>query len=188
MTRSVNLGLRLAALGFVSFVLQLVVVSQISILGVAADLTPLVVASAGFLTGAVAGSVFGFGVGLFVDLAFVQTLGISSLLFTLIGYAAGRLRELRAPDAPLTPIALGAGATALALVGYGAIEFMLGVSTPVSFHLLGAICEATLLNSLIALPVYALVRRCLIGALPEDPRRRSRRAYTTGGLSPLSRP
>jgi rod shape-determining protein MreD len=188
MTRSVNLGLRLAALGFVSFVLQLVVVSQISILGVAADLTPLVVASAGFLTGAVAGSVFGFGVGLFVDLAFVQTLGISSLLFTLIGYAAGRLRELRAPDAPLTPIALGAGATALALVGYGVIEFMLGVSTPVSFHLLSAICEATLLNSLIALPVYALVRRCLIGALPEDPRRRSRRAYTTGGLSPLSRP
>lgn len=187
MTRSVNLGLRLAALGFVSFVLQLVVVSQISILGVAADLTPLVVASAGFLTGAVAGSVFGFGVGLFVDLAFVQTLGISSLLFTLIGYAAGRLRELRAPDSPLTPIALGAGATALALVGYGVIEFMLGVNTPVSFSLLGAICEVTVLNSLIALPVYALVRRCLIGALPEDPRRRTRRARTTR-LSPLSRP
>ena len=35
-------------------------------------------------------------IGLFLDLAFVQTLGISSLLFTLIGYSAGRLRELRA--------------------------------------------------------------------------------------------
>jgi hypothetical protein len=45
------------------------------------------------------------------------------------------------------------------------------------------------LNSLIAVPVYSLVRRWLVPALPEDPRRRRRRrAYTTGGLSPLSRP
>jgi hypothetical protein len=37
-------------------------------------------------------------------------------------------------------------------------------------------------------PVWAIVRRALERALPEDPRRRRRRrAYTTGGLSPLSR-
>jgi hypothetical protein len=35
--------------------------------------------------------------------------------------------------------------------------------------------------------VRAIVRRWLMPALPEDPRRRRRRAYTTGGLSPLSR-
>jgi len=33
--------------------------------------------------------------------------------------------------------------------------------------------------------VYALVRRIVRPVLPEDPRRRRRRAYTTGGLSPL---
>jgi rod shape-determining protein MreD len=185
---ALKLTLRLLALGFVSCVLQLTLVPQISIFGASADLTPLVVASVGFLAGSVPASAFGFAMGLFLDLAFVQTLGISSLLFTLIGYSAGRLRELRAPEAPLTPVALGAGATAFALVGYGVIEFMLGVNTPVSFGLLGEICEVTLLNSLIALPVYALVRRCLIGALPDDPRRRTRRAFTTTGLSPLSRP
>ena len=43
-------------------------------------------------------------------------------------------------------------------------------------------------NALLAVPVYALVRRWLIADLPDDPRRRRRRAYTTGGLSPLSRP
>jgi len=31
------------------------------------------------------------------------------------------------------------------------------------------------------------VRCSLEGGLPEDPRRRRRRAYTTGGLSPLTR-
>jgi hypothetical protein len=45
-----------------------------------------------------------------------------------------------------------------------------------------------LVNTLIALPVYALVRRIVQPALPDDPRRRRRRAYTTGGLSPLQRP
>jgi hypothetical protein len=35
--------------------------------------------------------------------------------------------------------------------------------------------------------MWTLVRRALQGGLPEDPRRRRRRAYTTGGLSPLSR-
>jgi hypothetical protein len=43
------------------------------------------------------------------------------------------------------------------------------------------------LNAIIALPVFAAVRRWLSPVLPDDPRRRRRRAYTTGGLSPLSR-
>jgi hypothetical protein len=43
------------------------------------------------------------------------------------------------------------------------------------------------INTLLALPVYALCRRVLIQFLPDDPRRRRRCAYTTGGLSPLSR-
>jgi rod shape-determining protein MreD len=182
-----GLALRLAALGFAACMLQLLIVSQISILGVSADVTPLVVVAAGFLCGSLPGAVFGFAVGLFIDLAFVQVLGVSSLLFTLIGYGAGRLRELRAPAAPLTPLALGAGATALALTGYGAIEFMLGVNTPVSYALAGVIVETTLLNSLIAVPVYALTRRALLGALPTSERSSNTTPATQGGLSPLSR-
>ena len=42
-------------------------------------------------------------------------------------------------------------------------------------------------NTLLALPLYALVRRWLQAAMPDDRRRRRRRAYATGGLSPLSR-
>jgi hypothetical protein len=32
-----------------------------------------------------------------------------------------------------------------------------------------------------------VIRRVLAPFLPDDPRRRRRRAYTTGGLSPISR-
>jgi hypothetical protein len=68
------------------------------------------------------------------------------------------------------------------------IQFLLGVDAPVSFLLAQQIFVAVLVNTLIALPVYAVVRRLIQPALPDDPRRRRRRAYTTGGLSPLQRP
>jgi hypothetical protein len=42
-------------------------------------------------------------------------------------------------------------------------------------------------DTIVALPMWAIVRRSLEPGLPDDPRRRRRRAYTTGGLSPLSR-
>jgi rod shape-determining protein MreD len=135
-----------------------------------------------------AGAIMGFGVGMLVDLVLVQTLGITSLLYIAIGYWSGRLRELRDPAHGLVPLALGAAATALAGFGMAIIQFLLGVDAPVSLVLLQQIFVTILVNTLISLPVYALVRRVLKPALPEDPRRRRRRAYTTGGLSPLHRP
>ena len=183
-----QLPLRLAALGFFTVVIQIAAVSQVTVFGVSIDLTPLVVASVGLLAGSLPGAVFGFAVGLFVDVALVQTLGVTSLLFIAIGYWAGRLRELRDPAHALVPLALGAAATAFATVGFALMQFMLGVRAPVSWLLLRQVVVTILVGSLLALPIYALVRRVVRGSLPDDPRRRRRRAYTTGGLSPLQRP
>ena len=80
--------------------------------GVNADLSPLLVAFVGLLCGSTIGAATGFAVGLLVDLALLQTLGLTSLIFTLIGYWCGRLRELRDPQAALTPLLVGAGASA----------------------------------------------------------------------------
>ena len=54
-------------------------------------------------------------------------------------------------------------------------------------ELIRQILITIVLDTLLALPVYALARRLLLPHIPDDPRRRRRRAYTTGGLSPLSR-
>jgi rod shape-determining protein MreD len=178
---------RVAALAVVVVFLQTGVVSEVPIFGVAIDLSPLVVAFVGLLCGSLAGACAGFGIGLLVDLTLVQTLGLTSLIFTVIGYAAGRLRELRDPQGMITPLLVGAGAAAASLVGYSMMEFMLGVDVPVSFELLRQILLGVLLDTAVALPVWALTRRWLEPSLPDDPRRRRRRAYTTGGLSPLSR-
>jgi rod shape-determining protein MreD len=179
---------RIAALSVAVVFFQIGVVSEVPVFGVTVDLSILLVAFVGLLCGSTVGAVSGFAVGLLVDLALVQTLGLTSLVFTLIGYACGRLRELRDPQAALTPLLVGAAATAAALVGYSLMEFMLGVDAPVSLLLLREIVLGILVNTIVALPMWMLVRRAIVGGRPADPRRRRRRAYTTGGLSPLSRP
>ena len=178
---------RVAVLSVVVVFVQISVVSEVPVFGVSVDLSPLLVAFVGLLCGSTVGAAVGFAVGLLIDLTLMQTLGVTSLTFTIIGYGAGRLRELRDPQAALTPLFVGAAAAASAMIGYSLIEFLLGVDAPVSLELLREIVVGVLIDTVVALPMWALVRRCLIGGLPEDPRRRRRRAYTTGGLSPLSR-
>jgi rod shape-determining protein MreD len=178
---------RIAVLVVVVVFFQIGVVSEVPVFGVVVDLSPLLVAFVGLLCGSTIGAVTGFAVGLLVDLALVQTLGVTSLIFTLIGYWCGRLRELRDPQATLTPLLVAAAASAVATVGYSLMEFLLGVDAPVSLELLRQIVLGVLVNTIVALPMWLIVRRSLEPGLPDDPRRRRRRAYTTGGLSPLSR-
>jgi cell shape-determining protein MreD len=180
------LALRLAAVGVLTVIFQATTVSQIGILGTRADLLPLAVAATGLLAGSIPGALMGFGVGLFADLALVQDIGVSSLLLVPVGYGAGRLRELRDPHHALVPLAAGAAATLVTASGVSLIQIMLGVDAPMSWLLLREIIAVTLVNALVALPFYALLRRVLGASLPDGGRRRRRRAYTTGGLSPLS--
>jgi len=185
---SASLLVRIAALAVVVVFFQIGVVWEVPVFGITIDLTPLLVAFVGLRCGSILGAATGFAVGLLVDLALLQTLGVTSLIFTLVGYWSGRLRELRDPQAPLTPLLVGAAATAASLGGYSLMEFLLGVDAPVSLELLRQIVLGVVGNAVVALPMWVIVRRSLEGGLPEDPRRRRRRAYTTGGLSPLSKP
>jgi rod shape-determining protein MreD len=184
---AIRLPLRIALIAFFAVVIQETMISQITLFGVSADVTPLVVMSIGLLAGPMPGAIAGFSIGLLVDLLLFQTLGITSLLFITVGYWSGRLRELRDPSHGLIPLALGAIATLFTGLGMAVIQFLLGVDAPVSLLLIQQIVLQVLVNCLLALPVYEIVRRLLYRALPRDPRARRRRAYTTS-LSPLQRP
>jgi rod shape-determining protein MreD len=186
-TPSAGLVGRISLLAVVVVFFQIGVVSEVPVFGVSVDLSPLLVAFIGLLCGSTLGAASGFAVGLLVDLALVQTLGVTSLIFTLVGFWSGRLRELRDPQGLLTPLLVAVVASAASSVGYSIVEFLLGVDAPVSLELLRQIVLGVVVNTIVALPMWAIVRRSLEGGLPDDPRRRRRRAYTTGGLSPLSR-
>ena len=132
-------------------------VSGVSAFGVSADITPLLVAFVGLCCGSVPGALTGFAVGLLLDLSLVQTLGLTSLLYTLIGYWAGRVRNAR-PQAALAPLLVGTAAAAISLFGYAVIEFLLGVDAPVSLDLLRQILIGVALDAILALPVWFVVR------------------------------
>ena len=64
---NLHLALRIALVAFFAVVIQEAAVSQISIFGVTADVTPLVVMSIGLLAGSLPGAIAGFAIGLFVE-------------------------------------------------------------------------------------------------------------------------
>jgi rod shape-determining protein MreD len=179
-----TLAARIVAFGVVIGIVQITFVSQFPIAGGTADLAPLAVASIGLLCGGLVGASFGFGLGLFLDVSLLQTLGVTSLILVGIGYFAGRLREGTDPEATFVPLLAGAAATVTMSVSYSIIQFLLDVSAPVSGVLLRQLLATLILNTLLALPVHAIARRWLSKSLPEEPRRR-RRQPSSAALSPL---
>jgi rod shape-determining protein MreD len=180
-----TLAARIVAFGVVLGIVQLTFVSQFPIAGGTADLAPLAVMSIGLLCGGLAGASFGFGLGLFLDVSLLQTLGVTSLILVGIGWFAGRIRDSAADtEETLVPLLAGAAATVTMSVAYSIIQFLLDVSAPVSGVLLRQLLATLILNTLLALPIHAIARRWLSPSLPQEPKRR-RRQPTSAALSPL---
>ena len=166
---------RVGAAALLAVLLQVSAVSHVHLLGASADLLPLLVGAAGLYGGSIAGAATGFGTGLLLDLALGVNVGASSLVLTTIGYGAGRYRERRDPAHGLAPIPVGAAVTAGYLVGLAGINFLLEIPAPVSALVLRDMLVTIALNALVALPVFALVRRGLRPAFAIDPVARGRR-------------
>ncbi len=160
---------------------QIAVITQFRLLGVVPDFIPVLVVSIGLLGGSVAGASVGFIAGFLIDLMLLQTMGVSSLLLTIGGYAAGRLRELYDPVHPLTSSAVGASASIFFTVGFGVLQFSLGQPAPEPLTMLWQVAVSGLYGALMAPLVFRVARWAmlpLIGA-GADPVRRRRRAEIT---------
>jgi rod shape-determining protein MreD len=177
---SVGAVVRLTVLVIVTVVLQLAVVSQITIADADAVLVTL---SVGLLGGPIPGATTGFLLGLVADMALVQTLGVTSLLLIGVGYLAGRYRELRDASHSLVPAIAGLVATLGFSICFGLAQFLLGVESSVSPLVIRDALVTVLVNGLLATPVFALVRSVLRADLVDDMRPRRRPAT---GLRVLS--
>jgi rod shape-determining protein MreD len=179
---------RLGVLVLVTVVLQLAVVSQITVADADADLLVLVTLSVGLLGGAIPGATAGFLLGLVADMALLQTLGVTSLLLIGVGYLAGRYRELRDATHKLVPAIAGVLATLAFSACFALVQFLLGVESTVSALVIRDAVVTVLINGLLATPVFALVRGVLRPDLVDDlrPRRRSATGLRPGHL--LSEP
>jgi rod shape-determining protein MreD len=180
-TASPGTFVRLGALVLFGVVLQLAGFSTLHVFGAEPNIVPLIVGCVGLLGGSVYGAVVGFSCGLLIDLALGQPLGASSLVLTAVGYAVGRYEEVRDPAHGLLPIPIGAAATAGYVIGFAALSFMLQVRGPVSVSVIREMLITILLNALLALLIFPIIRRFLRPTLVGDQRGRRRPATATTG-------
>jgi len=167
---------RLVLIVIFTVALQVSGVQGVSILGGNADLIPLVVAAVALWGGCIPGAAIGFACGLLLDLVLGQDVGSSSLVLTALGFWVGRYGEVNEPANALLPIPVGAAATAGYLIGTTIVSLLLAFSASVSALAFESMFLTLFLNTLIALPVFALVRRIIRPVLKRDPldRRRKR--------------
>ncbi|HEX2495637.1 MAG TPA: rod shape-determining protein MreD [Gaiellaceae bacterium] len=150
--------LKAAIAFFVAVVLQATMVSSVAPGGGKADLVLVTLTAVALLRGSVFGAVAGFYAGFLLDAANLDTLGVSSLLLSLAGYWIGRYGETTGRDRAHAPLVSIAVVTVLYAFAALAVHAMLGESVSVQ-GALRSLPATILLNLLLTVPVYALVRR-----------------------------
>ena len=167
---------RLVAITILTVVIETAGVSGVRVLGGNADLVPLVVGAVALWSGSIVGAAVGFSVGLLLDMLLGQEVGASSLVLTPIGYWVGRFGEQNEPSHGLLPIPVAAATTAGYLAGVAIVSFLLAFDAHLSIYAFRDMFLTIVLNSLLALPTFWLIRRILRPVLKVDPVRRKRNA------------
>jgi rod shape-determining protein MreD len=153
--------LKVGGLLFVAAILQASIVGSIEIVGGTPDLVLVTLVAVSLLRGAIAGAAAGFFVGLLLDTANLARLGETSFLLTIAGYWIGRYGETTGRDRSHAPLLSVAVVTIVYTVGSLALHVVLGDPVDARLVLVDSLASSVLLNLLLAIPVYPVVRRIL---------------------------
>ena len=154
-------ALKAGALLLVAAVVQVSLLSTIDLAGAVPDLLLVTLLCVALLRGAVFGAAAGFVAGLIVDTAQLQTLGVTSLLFTVGAYWIGRYGETTGRDRGHAPYLSVFVVTILYAIGALLLHYLLGQGGSARAVLIDAILPSLFFNLLLTAPAYALVRRLL---------------------------
>ena len=154
-------ALKAAALLFLAVVVQATIVGSVHVLRGTPDVVLVLLLVIALLRGSIFGAIAGFWAGFLLDTAYLGTLGVSSLLLTLGGYWIGRYGETTGRDRAHAPFVSVAVVTFLFAAGELVLHFLLGEPVEARAALITSMPATLLLNLLLTVPVYALVRRLL---------------------------
>jgi rod shape-determining protein MreD len=141
--------------------LQIAFVDAFELVDGRADIVLLVVVGIALLRGPVFGAAAGFYAGLVLDMGMLGTLGLSSLLLTIAGYWAGRFGEATSQRRnQRARILLAVGLLTMGVViGSLIVHLLLGESAAVGDVIVRVLLPTLLLNLILAIPAYALMRK-----------------------------
>jgi rod shape-determining protein MreD len=150
-----------AGLVSLAAILQASVFSDVHVLKGTPDLLLVTLVAIALVRGSIVGAAAGFWGGLILDTADLGTLGVTSLLLTVLGYWVGRFGETTGRDRARSPALAVTVATLTYLLGALFLHFMLGDPAPARKVLLDTLFQGIALNMLLTVPAYALTRRVL---------------------------
>jgi len=165
-------GKRLIAIGkaallvVIAVALQVLVVSRVSVLGVTADLFLIFTVVVAISRGSMWGAIFGFLAGLVADIAFMEILGLRSLIYVLTGYVVGTIVLRFGTVNPWGVLLVAGGASFLAQFLYGLARFAMGPRAGFFTMLATQILPEMVLDALVPVPVYLLLVRLRIIPAP----------------------
>ena len=149
-----------AALVVVALAVQSTLLAQMTLLGVIPQLVLVVVVCLAFSDGERVGVVVGFAGGMLLDLLLPQAIvGLTALIYTVVGYEVGRLRQFAPTESVWAPVMTVAVASAFAEGSYAILSIILGqpwVSLTYTAKVVGLV---VLYNTLLTPFVFPLVRR-----------------------------
>jgi rod shape-determining protein MreD len=123
------------------------------------DVPLVLLVSIALLRGPLFGAVAGFWAGLVLDVAVLETFGLTSLLLTVAGYWAGRFGDVTTRASAHPPLIAVAVATVGVACSSAVLHFMLGESMPAGEFFVQVLLPSLALNMLLAYPLYGLASR-----------------------------
>lgn len=149
-----------------ALLLQSTVFADLRLLGVRPELLYLVTIVFALLEGPNEGAVVGFVSGLAQDFMLDAPKGITALTLTLLGYATGMVRQFITSRSPLLPTILVAIGTAVGLVFYQVVSFLLGAFDQTVTYGLKVALLAAIYNAVLTPILYPVLRRAAEGTRP----------------------
>jgi rod shape-determining protein MreD len=154
---------RLAVVLLLAVLLQTAVAPHLRLLGANPDFALIAVVCVALVRGPETGAVFGFLTGIFAAIALMEPFGLSAFVLVVVGYLAGRYAETADLPAGLAPLLSVFVSTLLADVMLALAQFLLGRQVPLAFFFGRVLLPSLVFNTLLAAPVYLLVRVWLKG-------------------------
>lgn len=161
---------RIALLVVTGLVAHVAILHRPRFLGASPDTMLLVTIVAALETGSQLGAAVGFASGMGMDLVSTGTpLGLRALVFTIVGWGVGYVRDHAFPGAERVPFALVALASIAGTALYGgSLMLARGVTTAALDHLSRTVGVVALMNAVLSPIARSAVRR-LLGVNWNDP-------------------
>ena len=150
--------LKVAVVIVVALVLQVALFATFDLDGARPDIMVLVAVAAGYVAGPERGAIVGFAAGLAFDIVLTTPLGLSALVYCLVGYAVGVLGGSMMRTSWWTAPAVGGAGSAAGVVLYALVGEVLGQHVFQGPSLLSIVLVVSVVNAALAPVAFRALR------------------------------